>query len=224
MLIIKNAAGGGSNVITTDDTGNLDVDLYKLYGNEAYPLGSILMYAGKIADLPNEWKVCNGKNGTPDLRNRFIMCAGTPTEANLPHNKVIGGNKDSFCGNHTHKVEIKSAGGHQHNIKIPEFRTDINPQHQHTQHRSPRLGARPSKSTNIPPNGRNLINDGVPYLPSGAAGDHTHSIDLSPANGSNQGGHSHSNIKLSGGTSGSGGSVGANIPKNTKIIMIQKVK
>ena len=43
------------------------------------PVRSIVMWSGTAADallIPNNWKLCDGTNGTPDLRNRFIVGAG----------------------------------------------------------------------------------------------------------------------------------------------------
>lgn len=39
------------------------------------PSGVILMWKGTIATIPQGWVLCNGANGTPDLRNRFVVCA-----------------------------------------------------------------------------------------------------------------------------------------------------
>lgn len=38
------------------------------------PSGSIIMYHG--ATIPSGWALCNGQNGTPDLRDKFIVGAG----------------------------------------------------------------------------------------------------------------------------------------------------
>ena len=38
--------------------------------------GLIVAFFGKLSDLPDNWKLCNGKNGTPDLRNKFILGSG----------------------------------------------------------------------------------------------------------------------------------------------------
>lgn len=43
------------------------------------PVRSIIMWSGTEADallIPSNWKLCDGTNGTPDLRNRFIVGAG----------------------------------------------------------------------------------------------------------------------------------------------------
>ena len=36
----------------------------------------IRMYAGTVETIPVGWVLCDGENGTPDLRNRFIVGAG----------------------------------------------------------------------------------------------------------------------------------------------------
>ena len=46
-----------------------------LTGNGIIPVGGIIMWSGTIASIPTGWALCNGSNGTPDLRNRFIVGA-----------------------------------------------------------------------------------------------------------------------------------------------------
>ena len=41
-----------------------------------FHVGMILMWSGSINTIPKGWALCNGKNGTPDLRDRFIVGAG----------------------------------------------------------------------------------------------------------------------------------------------------
>jgi len=38
------------------------------------PRGIICMWSGSIATIPAGWAFCNGANGTPDLRDRFVIC------------------------------------------------------------------------------------------------------------------------------------------------------
>jgi hypothetical protein len=40
--------------------------------DDLIPSGVILMWAGLLADIPAGWNLCDGTNGTPDLRDRFI--------------------------------------------------------------------------------------------------------------------------------------------------------
>lgn len=46
-------------------------------GVAVVPAGVIWMWSGSIASIPSGWALCDGTNGTPDLRNRFIMGAGS---------------------------------------------------------------------------------------------------------------------------------------------------
>lgn len=39
------------------------------------PVGAIIMWSGAIATIPSGWHLCDGTNGTPDLRNKMIICA-----------------------------------------------------------------------------------------------------------------------------------------------------
>jgi len=34
------------------------------------------MWSGSTSSIPSGWVLCNGSNGTPDLRDRFIVGAG----------------------------------------------------------------------------------------------------------------------------------------------------
>lgn len=68
------------------------------------PSGSIIPWYGNIADIPDGFVLCNGSNGTPDLRDRFIVGAGnsyalrdiggvntvTISKANLPSDGLTG--------------------------------------------------------------------------------------------------------------------------------------
>lgn len=40
------------------------------------PSGTIVMWSGIITNIPSGWALCDGRNGTPDLRDRFIVGAG----------------------------------------------------------------------------------------------------------------------------------------------------
>ena len=39
------------------------------------PVGGIIMWSGTIATIPSGWALCNGSNGTPDLRDKFVVGA-----------------------------------------------------------------------------------------------------------------------------------------------------
>ena len=39
------------------------------------PSGGIIIWSGSISSIPDGYRLCNGSNGTPDLRNRFVVGA-----------------------------------------------------------------------------------------------------------------------------------------------------
>lgn len=46
------------------------------------PIGGIIQWAGLLVDIPEYWQLCDGSNGTPDLRNRFMLGVGLQVEMN----------------------------------------------------------------------------------------------------------------------------------------------
>jgi hypothetical protein len=62
------------------------------------PTGVIVLWSGSIAAIPSGWALCNGSNGTPNLRDRFVVGAGS---AYNPGN--TGG-----ASTHTHSVTVNS--------------------------------------------------------------------------------------------------------------------
>jgi hypothetical protein len=55
-------------------------DISFLFGADAAlfcPVGMIAMWSGLVADIPLAWALCDGQNGTPDLRDKFIKGVGT---------------------------------------------------------------------------------------------------------------------------------------------------
>lgn len=71
----------------------------------AVPSGVIVMWSGSIASIPSGWVLCNGSNGTPDLRNRFVAGAsgdGASTPwPNMPPD-ATGGSEDAVVVSHNH--------------------------------------------------------------------------------------------------------------------------
>jgi hypothetical protein len=72
------------------------------------PTGAILLWSGSIGSIPSGFALCNGLNGTPDLRNRFIVGAGSTYAVD-----ATGGSTDAIVVSHTHSIVDP---GHAHNI------------------------------------------------------------------------------------------------------------
>lgn len=45
-------------------------------GNAVFKRGMVIMWGGDIPTIPPGWLLCNGTAGTPNLLNRFVVCAG----------------------------------------------------------------------------------------------------------------------------------------------------
>ena len=50
-------------------------------GGSSVPAGCILMWTGLLSAIPSGWVLCDGANGTPDLRSKFIKGAAAAAEA-----------------------------------------------------------------------------------------------------------------------------------------------
>ena len=44
--------------------------------NTFFPIGGIILWNGSTGNIPANFRLCDGQNGTPDLRDRFIVGAG----------------------------------------------------------------------------------------------------------------------------------------------------
>src|SRR5690606_4649652 len=88
--------------------------------------GVIVMWSGSADNIPEGWALCDGTNGTPDLRDRFIVGAGgeyavgatggakevTLTTAQMPKHSHTG--STNSAGAHTHTGTTNTAGAHRH--------------------------------------------------------------------------------------------------------------
>jgi microcystin-dependent protein len=99
--------------------------------NTPVPVGFIGMWSGAVNAVPAGWALCNGQNGTPDLRDRFIVGAGTTyavgatggantvtlTTSQIPsHTHTISGSTGDQSASHTHAFTTDSAGVHSHTL------------------------------------------------------------------------------------------------------------
>jgi hypothetical protein len=78
------------------------------------PIGVILLWSGSIATIPPGWQLCDGTNGTPNLRDRFIVGAGTTyavgatggaAQINIAHTHTDGTYATDSQGAHTHTAD-----------------------------------------------------------------------------------------------------------------------
>lgn len=74
----------------------------------AIPSGGIIMWSGSVGTVPAGWYLCDGLNGTPDLRNRFVVGAGGSYGVG-----DSGGSANAIVVAHTHTTTV-SDPGHSH--------------------------------------------------------------------------------------------------------------
>ena len=106
--------------VLTDSTGTVIGTWDNLYGfigtasatGATIPTGLISLWSGSIGSIPVGWYLCDGTNGTPDLRDRFIVGAGTTYAVT-----ATGGSADSVVVSHNHTAtSVVTDPGHQHGI------------------------------------------------------------------------------------------------------------
>lgn len=76
------------------------------------PRGLICMWSG--SQVPTGWFLCNGENGTPDLRNRFVVGSGDSYE--------IG----NTGGSNTVTLSTANLPSHNHSFKVIDSTTTKN--------------------------------------------------------------------------------------------------
>ena len=109
--------------VIADSSGNtiqtLD-NLYPILQNASatattIPSGLIAIWSGSTGSIPSGWLLCNGANGTPDLRSSFIIGAGSTYSVGQ-----TGGSADAIVVSHTHTAtSTVTDPGHVHNIYNP---------------------------------------------------------------------------------------------------------
>ena len=115
---IAGKANTGANLSTFTNDSNF-INLTQAAG--VFTTGMIMMFTGSSA--PSGWAFCDGNNGTPDLRNRFIVGAGSTYSVGATggHNEItltthqMPQHNHSFSGSQSHSHSFRGVGGNDHN-------------------------------------------------------------------------------------------------------------
>lgn len=115
------------------------------------PSGFIGLWSGSAASIPSGWRLCDGSNGTPDLRDRFIVGAG---------NSYAPG----ATGGTVNQTPAINVFGHQlTQAELPNYNLQVNdPTHGHadTGHVHTTIDASPNVVTNSFASGLSLSGSG----------------------------------------------------------------
>lgn len=111
-----------ANAVTSDKIAPGAITADKIATNvSAVPDGVIVMWSGSIANIPPGWVLCNGQNGSPDLRDKFVVAAGAayPVAAtggvatnNMAHSHTA--NLHAHDASHGHTAS--TAPDHRHGV------------------------------------------------------------------------------------------------------------
>lgn len=139
------------------------------------PVGGIIMFSGDVGSLSTSWALCDGSNGTPDLRGRFVVGAGGgysqgdtggADEVTLTEQQLASHSHTAPEHSHgTGSLSIGSSGSHSHTYRTRGPFEEV--EHGHP------TANRLSRGSAAEANNQYIAND------SGAinsAGAHTHSL------------------------------------------------
>lgn len=211
------APGASGNVLTSNGT--------TWTSGTAFVPGMIMLWSGSIASVPSGWALCDGTNGTPNLRDRFVVGAGstyavnatggastvTLATTNLPshtHSISGSGTTSNQSNGHTHTFSGTTSGQsatHTHSVSISD------PGHTHTVPVSDGFGAYTnyalgSSGTVLSPPSTGSSTTGITASAGNASADHSHTYSGTTSDISANHNHTFSFSGTSGAT-GSGTAV-----------------
>ena len=102
-LTINGSSGTSGQVLVSQGSGEVPK------WGDAFVSGMIMLWSGATNEVPSGWALCNGSNGTPDLRDRFVVGAGTTHAVN-----ATGGSANSVVVSHNHSASTNTVGNHTH--------------------------------------------------------------------------------------------------------------
>ena len=96
----------------------------RLSNSSLFVTGMIMLWYGSVASIPSGWVLCDGNNNSPDLRNRFVVGAGTGGNYSPDD---TGGSADAVLVSHTHNLQnhvhgvnlTSNTDTHNHSINDP---------------------------------------------------------------------------------------------------------
>lgn len=98
------SVGTTGQVLTSNGAGALPT----MQTITSFVAGMIMLWSGSSASIPSGWLLCNGASSTPDLRDRFVVGAGSTYAVG-----ATGGSATSSLPSHTHTATV-SDPGHLH--------------------------------------------------------------------------------------------------------------
>jgi len=136
IIVNGNITADGSIICDTSQTmsgGDANIS-GNFYSNgelvQLAPIGMIVLWSGSAASVPTYWSLCDGANGTPDLRDRFVVGAGNSYAPGATGGSATVSLTSAQIQGHTHSFSYSNptlvsstddGGDHTHNYL---FRTE----------------------------------------------------------------------------------------------------
>jgi len=104
-------------------TSNVQAQIAAIEVNGLMLMG-IIQYSGFFSNIPANFQLCDGTNGTPDLTDSFVY--GTATQAEI---LSLGGSADSVVTSHGHTYDhghtgaTDTTGSHTHTVPLSSSAT-----------------------------------------------------------------------------------------------------
>ena len=83
--------------------------------NNSLPIGSIVIWSGAVVSIPGGWQLCDGTNGTPDLRDRFVV--GARQDSGGVSMTNVSGSLTKIGGEAKHTLIIAEMPAHTHSYR-----------------------------------------------------------------------------------------------------------
>ena len=93
-------------VTNTLNVPNISGNGSGLSGIEAFVTGMIILWYGNTGNIPTGFVLCNGQNNTPDLRDRFVVGAGSGYSPNNTGGSSSVTLSTSQLPSHNHSVSV----------------------------------------------------------------------------------------------------------------------
>lgn len=132
-----------------------------------FPVGMIVMWSGSIGSIPAGWALCDGTGGTPDLRSKFVLGAGSIYSVGQTGGSATSASVTAASGAHSHGGVT---GGHA--LTESEM-----PSHTHNVgYRGSNASSTGSDTDFVTPQGDPRLDGQVATAATGGGAAHTHTI------------------------------------------------
>jgi microcystin-dependent protein len=116
-MVVLNNGNVGIGTTVPDAKLRVEGEVKNLVNGTTFymvPRGAIIMWSGPLSSIPDGWQLCDGTNGTPDLRDRFVYGASRDQDLGLTGGTTSYTLTVDNLPPHTHT--ISNGGEHSHQI------------------------------------------------------------------------------------------------------------